>query len=60
MFGIGAPELMVILVLALLFVGPDKLPQVAKTLGSGLRDLRRAADAAESQLKETKIGRAHV
>jgi Tat protein translocase TatB subunit len=52
-FGIGGPELIVILVLALLFIGPDKLPEVAKTVGSSLRDLRRAAHVAEAQLKES-------
>ena len=53
MFGIGGPELLVILVVALLFVGPDKLPQVAKTLTSGLRDLRRAANLAQAELRQT-------
>lgn len=53
MFGIGGPELVVILVLALIFVGPDKLPQVARTLATGLRDLRRAANVAQAELKET-------
>lgn len=53
MFGIGGPELIVILVLALLFIGPDKLPEVVKTVGTSLRDLRRAANVAEAQLKES-------
>ena len=53
MFGIGGPELVVILVVALIFVGPDKLPKVAKTLGEGVRDLKRAANLAKSELQET-------
>ena len=53
MFGIGGPELAVILVLALLFVGPKKLPQVARTVGAGLRDLKRAANMAQSELRDT-------
>ncbi len=53
MFGIGGPELIVILVLALLFIGPEKLPQVAKTVGTGLRDLRRAANLAQAELSAT-------
>lgn len=51
MFGIGGPELFVILVIALLFVGPDKLPQVAKTVGTGLRDLRRMANLTQHELQ---------
>lgn len=53
MFGIGGPELAVILVVALIFVGPEKLPKVARTLGAGLRDLRRAANLTQAELKET-------
>lgn len=53
MFGIGGPELIVIVILALLLVGPERLPQVAKTVGTGLRDLRRAANLAQSELRET-------
>lgn len=51
MFGIGGPELFVILIIALLFVGPDKLPQVAKTVGTGLRDLRRMANLTQNELQ---------
>lgn len=44
MFGIGMQELMIILVVALLVLGPTKLPSVARTLGKGLRELRKASD----------------
>jgi len=44
MFGVGLPELLLILVLALIFIGPGKLPDVARSLGRGLREFRRATD----------------
>jgi sec-independent protein translocase protein TatB len=40
-FGIGGSEILVILVIALLFLGPDKLPDAAKTISKGIRDLKR-------------------
>ncbi len=43
MFGIGMTELMVILVLALLVLGPKRLPQMARSLGRGLAEFRRAS-----------------
>lgn len=44
MFGIGIPELFVILVIALIFIGPSKLPDVARSLGRGMREFRRATN----------------
>lgn len=40
MFGMGASEILVILVIALLFLGPEKLPEAAQKLSRGIRDLR--------------------
>jgi sec-independent protein translocase protein TatA len=42
MFGLGFPELIVILVVALLIFGPGKLPEIGSALGQGLRDFQRA------------------
>lgn len=52
MFGLGVTEIAVILVVALLFLGPEKLPDVAKSLGRGLRDFRKATD----DIKDTMNG----
>ncbi|MFT5441774.1 MAG: TatA/E family protein of Tat protein translocase [Myxococcota bacterium] len=44
MFGIGPLELGVVLVVALLVMGPKKLPELARTLGRGLAEFRRASN----------------
>lgn len=44
MFGLGIPELIVILVVALLIFGPGRLPEVGKFLGKSLRDFRDALE----------------
>ncbi|MGM0423769.1 MAG: Sec-independent protein translocase protein TatB [Thermodesulfobacteriota bacterium] len=41
MFGIGTTEVLVILVVALLVIGPSKLPEVARSLGKGLAEFKR-------------------
>jgi twin arginine-targeting protein translocase TatB len=43
MFGIGSGELLLILVVALLVLGPKKLPEVARTLGKAMGELRRVS-----------------
>ena len=53
MFGIGMPELMVIAVIALLVVGPKKLPDIAKALGKGLSEFRKVTESATDTIKET-------
>jgi sec-independent protein translocase protein TatA len=42
MFGIGFPELLVILVVCLLIFGPGKIPEIGEALGKSLRDFQRA------------------
>ena len=49
MFGIGMPEMLVILALALIVIGPKKLPDLAKTLGRTMREFKKAT----SEFKET-------
>ena len=44
MFGIGMTELLLILVVALIVIGPKRLPEVARALGKGLAEFRRASD----------------
>lgn len=58
MFGIGLPELILIMGLALIVVGPDKLPGLAKTVAKQILELKKAAnslkDSLDEELKEEK------
>ncbi|PIE34156.1 twin-arginine translocase subunit TatB [candidate division KSB3 bacterium] len=50
MFGIGMPELIVIFVIALLVVGPKKLPELARALGRGFGEFKRATNEVRQTL----------
>ena len=50
MFNLGMGEIMIILVIALIFLGPTRLPDVATTLGKAIRQFRRATNDLSDQL----------
>jgi sec-independent protein translocase protein TatB len=51
MFGLGMGELLIILLLALLFLGPKRLPDIASTLGKAIRSFRKATTDLQDQLE---------
>lgn len=57
MFDIGMPEMIVIFIVALLVVGPKKLPEIAKVLGKGLGELKKSfqdvKDTVQEEFKES-------
>jgi TatA/E family protein of Tat protein translocase len=52
MFGIGMPELLLILALALIVLGPKKLPELARALGKGMAEFRRATDELKDEFRQ--------
>lgn len=60
MFGIGMPEMMLILAIALIVIGPKKLPDLAKSLGTALGEFKKATSnltesiQADTDLKDIK------
>jgi Tat protein translocase TatB subunit len=51
MFNIGPPELLVILLIALIVVGPNRLPELSRTIGRGLREFRKVQDEVKDMVK---------
>ena len=51
MFGIGTSEILIILLIALLVLGPKEIPKIAKTLGRGLRELERAKNELRNSIE---------
>src|SRR5207248_8054053 len=52
MFGMGGTEILVILIVALLFLGPDKLPDAAKKISKGIRDIKKQSRALQRTIED--------
>ena len=48
---IGAPELLVVIVLALIIFGPRRLPEIGRTVGRSMREFRRAASELRAEIE---------
>ncbi|MFC4452955.1 twin-arginine translocase TatA/TatE family subunit [Deinococcus sonorensis] len=61
---LGFPEIMIILVVALLIFGPKKLPELGKSLGNGIREFRKGTqglkDELEGSVRETPVAPART
>ena len=57
MFGLGVPELVIILVIALVLFGPGKLPQIGSGLGKAIRDFKKGVSGEDSEGKDRGMGK---
>ena len=53
MFGMGMTEILVILVIAVIFLGPDKLPEAASKISKGIRDIRKQTRHSSRRSRRT-------
>ena len=54
MFGLGVPELVIILIIGLVLFGPGKLPDVGKALGKSIREFKAASSEPIEEDKQPK------
>ncbi len=56
MFGLGMSEIILLSVLALIIIGPKQLPEVARTLGRFINDLKRSTEGLKDEIKKQAMG----
>ena len=54
MFGLGVQEIMLILLIAVFFFGGEKIPDIAKGLGKGLREFKHAMEQADEEQEQAR------
>ncbi len=54
MFGIGMPELIIILVIILIIFGAGKLPEIGSGIGKGIRNFKKATQEAQDEISAPK------
>jgi len=54
LFNLGAPEIVLILLVVLLLFGAKRLPELARGLGQGIKEFKGAVDGAKDELKEAQ------
>ena len=59
MFGIGVPELLLLLVIGLIVFGPGKLPEIGKALGKSMNEFKQAVNTTEAEPKKTAPAPSH-
>lgn len=55
MFGIGGSELFLIIIIAVMLFGADKIPEVARSLGKGIQQLKSATDDIKGEIQKTAV-----
>lgn len=53
MFGLGAPELILIFVIALIIFGPSKLPEMGRALGRTINEFKKASSEIKREMEES-------